>query len=339
MWLKPIPVLDDRGRGVHLFELRQAAVTSKSDPVLYDVAWRVSVMAQQQAHKNITIGYAVRFGSVFILVSAVALSIAGLTWVPGWMKSLPIPIGLIIGMTWVSRWHRSNNAQRVVNAMLAYGRCASCGYALAGMEVDPEGVIQCPECGSAWKAERVKLPSRGEPAGAGQGPIKTVSPRSWFFGNGMFRAPTVVDSAGIPLPLISRDRLRDEKLVSSDVLREVRSATRGQAWGWVGLLVLVVPYLAYIAFGPLSRYGVTRGASSTMNILSWVWLPLPVMMLCLHAWNALKGRGQGTAQKVADLLVKNGTCPVCGVRLSGGNTRCDCGAQWDGPLHTALNAQ
>lgn len=37
------------------------------------------------------------------------------------------------------------------------GACLACGYALDGAPVEDDGCLQCPECGSAWKAGRVRL--------------------------------------------------------------------------------------------------------------------------------------------------------------------------------------
>lgn len=40
------------------------------------------------------------------------------------------------------------------------GACLACGYALEGTTIAGDGCLQCPECGAAWKAERVRA---GEP--------------------------------------------------------------------------------------------------------------------------------------------------------------------------------
>jgi hypothetical protein len=36
------------------------------------------------------------------------------------------------------------------------GACLACGYALDGATVEADGCLQCPECGGAWRAERVR---------------------------------------------------------------------------------------------------------------------------------------------------------------------------------------
>lgn len=43
----------------------------------------------------------------------------------------------------------------LVVAMLEKGRCAGCGYSLAGLEDETERHIRCPECGAAWDRRRL----------------------------------------------------------------------------------------------------------------------------------------------------------------------------------------
>jgi hypothetical protein len=44
--------------------------------------------------------------------------------------------------------------------MLRKRRCPACAYSLSGLTPEPDNCIQCPECGAAWKAERVGKPPR-----------------------------------------------------------------------------------------------------------------------------------------------------------------------------------
>lgn len=43
--------------------------------------------------------------------------------------------------------------------------CANCACTLLGRDPEPDGCIQCPECGAAWKADRVGKPPRGSAPG------------------------------------------------------------------------------------------------------------------------------------------------------------------------------
>lgn len=45
---------------------------------------------------------------------------------------------------------------RLVKAMLARGRCASCGYALPSGKAECDGCTVCTECGCAWQLDASK---------------------------------------------------------------------------------------------------------------------------------------------------------------------------------------
>lgn len=55
----------------------------------------------------------------------------------------------------VQRMLRSAVADRragmVVQAAVRAGLCGACGYPLDSLEPGPDGCVQCPECGAAWK--------------------------------------------------------------------------------------------------------------------------------------------------------------------------------------------
>lgn len=47
------------------------------------------------------------------------------------------------------------------------GACLACGYALDGATVADDGCLQCPECGAAWRVERVRKGGSGGGGGGG----------------------------------------------------------------------------------------------------------------------------------------------------------------------------
>lgn len=56
-----------------------------------------------------------------------------------------------------SRW------DHICRLALAESSCPACGYLLSGALSEPDGCVVCPECGGAWRADRVG-PGPGEPA-------------------------------------------------------------------------------------------------------------------------------------------------------------------------------
>lgn len=54
---------------------------------------------------------------------------------------------------WHAKWF--NLEWHVVPRMLQHRRCPACSYSLRVLTPEPDNCIQCPECGAAWKADRV----------------------------------------------------------------------------------------------------------------------------------------------------------------------------------------
>ncbi|MDX9911112.1 MAG: hypothetical protein RBS39_04700 [Phycisphaerales bacterium] len=86
------------------------------------------------------------------LIPAVLIPIASFS-LPGWSKwigvALAVPIGAAgpLAFVWILR---VLEASRIARAMVALGRCASCGYELSDVPRDERGTQCCPECGAAW---------------------------------------------------------------------------------------------------------------------------------------------------------------------------------------------
>ena len=67
-----------------------------------------------------------------------------------WTVSLFIP-------AFPARWFIIKaGARRRAHAIASRGFCPSCGYAMAGLHVEPDGCTVCPECGSAWRLNERK---------------------------------------------------------------------------------------------------------------------------------------------------------------------------------------
>lgn len=52
-------------------------------------------------------------------------------------------------------WIRRGRFAKIAQIYLSHGRCASCGYLLDDLAVEPDGCVVCPECNGAWMKERV----------------------------------------------------------------------------------------------------------------------------------------------------------------------------------------
>ncbi len=53
------------------------------------------------------------------------------------------------------RWARRRKFDAISAIYIDAGRCAGCGYTLADLAAEPDGCVVCPECGAAWRADRL----------------------------------------------------------------------------------------------------------------------------------------------------------------------------------------
>jgi hypothetical protein len=98
----------------------------------------------------------------FLFWAALVPLILAATFVaPGLGGFGPVILGPTIGFglgaaaVLLTRHRVHARATPVIATMLAEGFCPSCGYNLHGLGTESDGCISCPECGGAWRANRV----------------------------------------------------------------------------------------------------------------------------------------------------------------------------------------
>lgn len=146
---------DDRGRecGVAPLSPRQVGRRGLGVAALYD--------AETKREVELT-------GRMELAVAIAGGVVGAVAWQLFWM-SMPVlgPLGLVAGFVVVPpaaaaiAWRiglgavRRRAFDRLAAIHLADGRCPACGYALAGLAAGTDGCLACPECGAAWRAERL----------------------------------------------------------------------------------------------------------------------------------------------------------------------------------------
>lgn len=107
--------------------------------------WRIDEDAMMSRRAGVWIALSVLYGG----------SVALLPFVPGglWIVlALISPVGLLLVFGVVPLLYRfASRAVPPAGIRLAYHRCGSCNYDLAGLEPEPDGCRVCPECGAAWR--------------------------------------------------------------------------------------------------------------------------------------------------------------------------------------------
>lgn len=124
----------------------------------------------------------------------------------------------------------SRCAPAFAEAFLDEGICPSCGYNLFGLADEHDGCVQCPECGLAWRHERLR---RREPYKGEVDSIEAI--RNMLFSAEVRNKRFAIDARGRQVALIKpRFRIRDCHPASDDHRARLRAARRRV--GKVGLV-------------------------------------------------------------------------------------------------------
>lgn len=148
-WLHGEPARDDRGRVVETLSVR--AIRSAN------VGKAPAALAKQL--RDIVKNRAAGFDPMNLVISLVLvlLVLLGLYLLP--LRGLPF-YGALVAFVFVQirilRWCAERRmAREVAGTIAAHGLCGSCAYTMQDLPPDPDGCVLCPECGSAWEAERM----------------------------------------------------------------------------------------------------------------------------------------------------------------------------------------
>lgn len=343
MLSKRITIVDDRGQQVPLFQWSREDNVSSDNASLMEALARIGESSQDLGWNT-----PLSRPNLIMFVPGVVAIVCCITmtavWpkLPGWS---PVVLMGLIGLAmvrWVVHRHLIDLSSRMTVTLLAYGRCASCGYSLSGV-VAAEGVVGCPECGAGWKSGRIgTIASRptGSEATSTQGVASPSAPpvRPWSLVGQWNRAPSIVDAGERAVALVELKVLREQLKKCTDreraaeVLTKVEKIIRGHRARVVAVLFLGT-----------GLFGVMLWSSSLRPGGAGIW-PL-VVLLCtgLPMWitwirRAFLGRSQTIAKPIQMAIVGGHFCPACGNDLNDGvpardgSVACTCGTSWRMPL-------
>lgn len=250
---------------------------------------------------------------------------AGVRMNPGVMGGVSGMIPAVVMVISLMQAERARAAE-IARAYMSHGVCPGCAYTLGGLPTESDGCIACPECGAAWKADRIaRRPAFTAPARGGM-------PR-WIRGflDGTGTGSVVTnDDAGQSVPLAS-GRLRPEiRAAAGERLKVLRDAERemarhGQAYR-AALLVLLGTIAA--ALPPAAYFTLPR----PLGVLGAL-LPAAVMgLLAIAMFRGSTGIGPKVIRRE---MLARGLCPSCSIELTtaadpdtGLTTCAECGAHW-----------
>lgn len=146
---------DDRGKRVRIIPAYQLdGLGTLWCPLPRDVRLMVRAHLREGGYREYYVPMAVwmvlAFGSLILWLPSYSRFASGLQsigWLAGVLPGLLIPLSMIPFGYWAC-WKMRMRMARLV---LAEGHCATCGYALDGIESESDRCTICPECGSAWR--------------------------------------------------------------------------------------------------------------------------------------------------------------------------------------------
>ncbi len=217
-----------------------------------------------------------------------------------------------------------------IHQAIRSGRCPACRYRLVDIDQDAQGLITCPECGAAWRADRLRaVEAPGDPQAR-------WATRSRFVPVLQFPKTTpALDHQGRPASLVLYRPRKAPGDVYETRCQRASKAIYSRVSGRAVLLSIGLIVLGVGAFVFMLGYG----AISPTGTPWWVYAFIPVMAALLFV---------GFLFRRGDLLVRpmtieqetlaHGLCPSCWELLEGippdddGCTMCpDCGSSWRVP--------
>jgi hypothetical protein len=321
---KPLTISDDRGTQVPLFHWVAGASNDRPETA----ALAEPMLRVQEATPRSAWNFKLKPRDLIFALpgaGAIALTMAiGHYWptAPRYVPQLAICASTLPFVWIMMHRHRRAHSATIAATLLAYRRCASCGYSLEGAHEADDGCVQCPECAAAWKQARVGgLQTAQAPPVTTPGSLKHLLS---FFN----RSATIIDAHSRSLPLIEPFALRARLSASRGreqtdaILTDVRRETRSHAHALSFLFTLIAATFAHSLWRALTKQP-TSLETAFLLLCTFGGTPMAVGLLR----RAYRGQSQYTAKTVATLLIKNGVCPTCGADLDA-QRQCSCGAVW-----------
>lgn len=269
----------------------------------------------------------------FVGLWVVVVGGAGVLARGSWFGRIVLWGGLGVMAIVLRRMARRRVPGAIAGTAVAEGYCGACGYDLQAAVAAEDGCLVCPECGAAWRAERVTVPHWEN------GAARTIQRRrNWvvtLFGlvqprskrvtpDDRGRFTPVVDTRLWVMPIERREQMEAKERRA--LVRELRGVGGLMRW-----LMALAAALVVMASGLLIADSM-RGPKGLEALL---------VMAGAVALGAVVGAGILTtdsyvsARRVAEVMREHGRCATCArtlIDLTPAADRCvacpDCGASW-----------
>ncbi len=320
-WLTPT-VEDDAGARVEVFDLKADKRRPPEQRLPQGVRDRVA--AAMTADPG-----SMRVGA-FIGLSFFAVSMALGSFLSGSARNL-MSLGISVALTvtagpFVWAVLRKRSGRTMAATLCSLGRCGSCGYDLAGLAQDGAGLVRCPECPAAGRADRAVVGGRDAAEAS-------LEPVSWWVrarsGRGIIDAR---ERAFQPIALRALRRRADGETDAAARRRLAAREIRAIGRGWrVASLALLLPAVGALAISILTIAGppAMRG-----TVPAGVWLFI-IVHTTLTAVMLTSGQILANPVRRRAACLRFSVCPSCARDLHGlpldseGCAVCpECGGAW-----------
>ena len=200
---------------------------------------------------------------------------------------------------------------------VAEGICASCAYSLKGLPDEPDGCVTCPECGAAWRAERIVAPTWDDDGPTlPRGP---VAPARWLRWEESAASRTTGDAQGRLVPIADVRLALWEPERRAEIGPERLAALRrklwrmGLTWRAMVLIASLIPLSAVASFAIMWIRGTMRPGTLELAAMALATIIGAMVLLA-----GLLGSRFASVERVAREIAREGLCPTCGESLPNG---------------------
>lgn len=334
---KPITAADDRRNLVTIISLR--ALTERDAPDLPQrriLQQRLSAFLFTRARRLTLLNSPIFIINAFPIITIVIVSLVffGLLPCVGWlgvMVAVPTAVRWYLRDAGPSRW-----ARHLAASIAAEGICPACAYSIERIPPDADGCIACPECNSAWRADRIIAPTSD--------PNRPTLPEPASHFHCITRLIPIAprrldhDASGRIVPLIDA-RLRDLPPAGADIDRHTRARITDNVlarYKWQRLLgALAITGAITFLWAILITVAGARPDDFNHYSTLTITLALALTLAALYATTAiLFGTLLIPRRAIIPAMLGARCCPVCAAdvadaRITDNTITCPtCAARW-----------
>lgn len=328
------PLLDDRRRPIQRLDRRDLVRAARSEsPGLRALADRLKCALKSETMRNTPDRVVLSVGLVFTVfivngvIQAFIIPILGFSGAG--LGLLMFVLLIVLAQRLLAAYIRRGAMAQLARTAVAEGVCGSCAFPLEGAPVGEDGHTLCPECGAAWRTERIVSPFWVSPtprvlrasfrAGITPG-VRSI--RYLYAPDDRGRYVQTPDSRLMrPLPELLEAVPHDERRA---ICRSMRGV--GRWWrGGITLFLLLFPGLLYLA--AYNMWMENDGSPAWFLLGLAISLTIPILVIPFSA-------AVCSPHRTCRVITRSGRCGTCLRPLQAaptddaGRSVCPCGSAW-----------